>query len=139
LDLRLVGRPQSHSPAGKVFHRQLGGISHNVTSRLVSSAQNSPIRGYPNSGKIHPFQRFALALNMIPYFVTDGSVGSGKSPRPSLDSSGSGASPDSPVSTSSPLPVRRSMKRSDLELKRPPYYVADTMNNVSGSSSTHSW
>ena len=131
LDLRHAGaasRPHSHSPAPKAFARHFG-PSLGPPARLVSSAQNSPIRRYS---------------------PPQGSTGSGggKSPRTSLDSSGSGPSPESPVSTSSPLLVRRVLpvvgKKSSLQSnnshsKRAPYYVADTVNNLSGSSSTHSW
>ena len=119
LDLR---RPQSHSPAPKTFLRQFGpGLG--PPARLVSSAQNSPIRRYS---------------------PPQGSAGE-KSPRTSLDSSGSGPSPESPVSTSSPLMMRRNLPSAvgkcsgNDNHKRAPYYVADTANNLSGSSSTHSW
>ena len=123
LDLRQVSRPHSHSPAPKAFARHFG-PNLGPAARLVSSAQNSPIRRYS---------------------PPQGSTGSGdgKSPRTSLDSSG--PSPDSPVSTSSPLLVRRTVDKKSCTIqnndnhKRVPYYVSDTANNISGSSSTHSW
>ena len=115
LDLRASGRTNSHSPAPKHFQKQFGPNSGPTHARLVSSAQNSPIRRYS---------------------PPQGSTGSGeKSPRTSLDST---ESPESPVSTSSPIMLRRG-KKSGAEHRRAPYYVADTANNISGSSSTHSW
>ena len=115
LDLRFAGRTHSHSPAPKHFTRQFAPNPGAAHARLVSSAQNSPIRRYS---------------------PPQGSTGSGeKSPRTSLDSS---ESPESPISTSSPLMLRRAKKLA-AENRRAPYYVADTGNNISGSSSTHSW